>query len=123
MTKSGTSHNYRIANEDPQKGRTCGIASSLGVSEAWVRKHIPCHEWHHCYGKYGDYARAFFYTLPEVAEFLFEPAQARLTARLFRRNPEAETVLKRWIANAAPTAPLLSRYYGDDEEEEYEANT
>ena len=107
MTKGGTSHNYRIASEDPQKMRTVELAATLGVSESWVRNHVPSYEWHHCYGKYGDYAKAWFYTLPEVAEHLLSPECTKEMAFLAKRNPDAAMILRKWIEDAVPTRPLL----------------
>ena len=37
----------------------CG--KRLGISESAVRRLLPYTEWHHCYLKYGDKARAYYY--------------------------------------------------------------
>ena len=70
--KSWPSHNYDLANENPDLLKTDELALWLGVSECFVRKYIPSTEWHHCYKRYGDHARAYFHSKQDIQDMLVQ---------------------------------------------------
>ena len=71
QNKSWASVQYNQSINDKNLLRAKEAAKYLGISVYQLRKNIVPTEWHHCYKKYGNGAKAYFWSKSDLDNYSY----------------------------------------------------